>query len=206
MARGRTVSAGRSVTDRGLVRGSMIVLTEDEWRSRFEEATRKVTRLVLVVTGVAIVGILIVPAILTMGAARIWPFIAPVAVVMGLVYLFSWAILVLVSRWVARRPPFVGLYEGGVQITRFLFIPYFEIASVEEKTLRLGPFKREFLVLRPAHKPSIKVRFTAPYPWTLDMGFVGDEGAEELGRRVRGEVAPKGPPKLVIYGPRSSGR
>lgn len=181
-----------------LDRGRMLVHTEEDWRHRHK-------------------------TILDRTARRLWMWMIAVGVglilyVLCVEYLFepwdvvstSWFIIIILSGMVipsvgrffkhrTREYPATGLYEEGLQITPYLFIPYAEIASA--KRTSGGIFSLDGVRLNPRFRLPLVLWFILPEGLTVPAEFLGEDGVAELERRVVGIKVPVEPPRLVLYKP-----
>ncbi len=199
MPRSYFVRNGRLQRDRGMDRGQMIVWTDEEWRRRFSEMMNRMMER-------AIIGLMIVYAacmvmLITM-ALLSGP--GPGAQIFTIVIFFITLtfgigipmIMFQTKRGFAKAPA-VGLYEGGLQLTPFYFIPYHEMKRTGRKMIG-WPTKVEAVVMYPRYdKKDLLDQIRRP--WTVLMTLLGIEGAHELERIVAGDVRSREPPKLVIY-------
>jgi hypothetical protein len=86
----------------------------------------------------------------------------------------------------ASTPP-EGLYERGVQLLHFIFVPYEEISGVKKSSVKGNTLIE--LHLHDHEHESIKER--QPWVWTIPLDFLGEDGLKELVMRVYGASSPE---------------
>jgi hypothetical protein len=124
-----------------------------------------------------------------------------ILLILVLFTLFVVAMVLMLALWQVERQPAWGLYEKGVQINQYAFVPFREIGRVSPRETK-GLFKGTIgLVPRTPMKSWTKWNYGSMVRVQYDA--LGEEGVAELVRRVQGDVTEQGPPKLVLYGPRS---
>jgi hypothetical protein len=101
-----------------------------------------------------------------------------------------------------ERCPAWGLYEGGVQINQYVFVPFREIGEVSPRETK-GLFKGTIGLL-PMTPLEGLTRWNYGSFLRVNEGVLGEEGVAELVRRVRKTPTEQGPPRLVLYGSRSA--
>lgn len=116
------------------------------------------------------------------GHPNLWVALMMVIVVVVLVTAF-----VLNLRRSLDRGPAVGVYERGYQLSYCVFVPYGEIEGVER--VRVRSREPNYVVLQ--------VRGYPGDPPRVSIDLLGEEGVEELERRVRGVGSPGGETDLT---------
>jgi hypothetical protein len=195
------VKQGKVVRDKGITRGNILVLTEEQWRERWDGLLKKAMwkGLILIVSMISVV--FMIPIILMVATNPIDQGLEAMVVIMMLTLLLVFTVPFITlnqNRRHAKRQPAPGLYEYGLQQSPVGFIPYAEIASTERKAIG-WPKKQDVVVMNPRY-PRKALGFTIKTPWNILIEFIGEEGAMELEARVRGDIGPHGPPELHIYG------
>ena len=121
-----------------------------------------------------------------------------VTLMVGVIFL----VVLFIGTRVGRQEPVVGLYERGLQVNDIFFVPYEEIASHEVKSWGLGPISEPYLRLKMRYRPTGLAWLTTPRLFMIPMDVLGDDGLEELERRLGAREREVEPPKLVLYGHR----
>jgi hypothetical protein len=172
---------GLFVQDKEYERGPMIVHSEEEWRRRSDFQRKRHIRFQIVTTAVFMLWpLLFLVLIVLIPKTREDP------VITGLLMLTLVISVLLIgySRMLIRkfdRGPLIGLYEKGFQYTWEDFYPYKEIDRVElgddglRMWLRVGPEGTSY-----QWGPRKRV-----------VGDLGEEGVEELKRRVQTPGSPE---------------
>ncbi len=195
------VKQGKLVRDKGLDRGNLLVMTEEEWRERYDVLLKKAMWTVSTLIGIVIgIGFIIFMALVlfTFPEDQMRDSLIAFFLMLTLLFVFVPFISLYQNRQRAKKLPAPGLYEYGLQQSPYGFIPYTEIASTE-RTAVGWPKKKDVVVMNPWYQRKalgIKIRT----PWNILIEFIGEEGAKELEARVRGDIGPHGPPDLHIYG------
>jgi hypothetical protein len=182
----------------------MLVHDEEGWRERNESVIKRRLKWSLLALGVFAAGGFVLFGIL---GVRIG--IPPTEVIGTLLILFSYVsatiwFMVWLSFWWLRKRAAWGLYEKGIQINPYVFIPYAEVRQIEVKEAGMGLVK--IVILEPTTPMKGWARYNYGRVWRMYYEFLGEEGVAELERRVMG-VPPieETPPKLVLY-PRARSR
>jgi hypothetical protein len=179
----------------------MIVHDEEEWRqlnrSFLLGRLRKslIPLAILAVVGFAFFGVMGVAIGIPLAAAFV------TLLILGLFTLFIVAVMLTVALWQVERHPAWGLYEKGIQINQFLFVPFREIGRVSPREPK-GVFKGT-VGLVPRTPLQGLTRWNHGTMVRVQHDMLGEEGVAELLRRVSGTAPEQGPPRLVLYGPRS---
>ena len=200
----RYIEVGKVRSAPSIDRGAPIVYTEEEWRERFSVLQGRMLKTLFVLLSVVYVA-LILPIVISMAGIEGVPVQLPVFMFVLLTFVV-WVpgiMSMMVNRYQAERMPAPGLYEGGVQLGHGLFVPYGEVERVEpvERVPGEGRWGRKAIRLHPRFKrrpfPGVEV----PGYWFFKVEFLGEEGVDELERRVAGlPEKDQGPPRLVLYG------
>ncbi len=176
-------------------------MTEEEWRERYDGFLKKAMGTASYISGIIIGIIFLIPMIFvsfTLPDAQTRSAFIVFLLMLSLLFFFVPFISLYQNRQRAKKLPAPGLYEYGLQQSPQGFIPYTEIASTE-RTAVGWPKKKDVVVMNPWYQRKalgIKIKT----PWNILVEFIGEEGAKELEARVRGDIGPKGPPELHIYG------
>ena len=179
------VSHGRTVVDTGFDRGSTLIWTPEEWKTRRREYNRNGIKVMLRFWVIfSAVTLLIVFAMhIILAEESDWPLTLVFSTV-GLCLLpFCWPIW---NHLTQGEGP--GLYEHGVQLLLYEFIPYTEIASTECRPI--GWRGESLMRLHPRHEKRGIKGMLEPEPWVIPVAFLGEEGVEELERRVHAPGSP----------------
>ena len=195
------VKQGKFVRDKGIDRGNLLLMTEEEWRERYDGLLKKImwTASILSVLMVSIV--VIIPmffVLFTIPEGQTPAALIVLFLMLPLMMFFLPFLSLYQGRQQAKKLPAPGLYEYGLQLAPHAFIPYPEIASTERKAVG-WPKKKDVVAMHPRYQRKalgIKIKT----PWNVLIELIGEEGAKELEARVRGDIGPKGPPELHIYG------
>jgi hypothetical protein len=195
------VKQGKFVRDKGIIRGNILVMTEEQWRERWDGLLKKAMwkGLILIVSMVTVV--FMIPIIFIVATNPIDQGLEAMVLSMMLILLMVFTVPIInlyQSRRHAKRQPAPGLYAYGLQQSPVGFIPYGEIASTERKAIG-WPKKQDIVVMNPRY-PRKVLGFTIKTAWNILIELIGEEGAKELEARVRSDIGPHGPPELHIYG------
>ena len=195
------VKQGKLVRDKGIDRGKLLVMTEEEWRKRYDGLLKKAMWTASSIAGLIIGIVIIIPMTLmlfTFPDAQTRNAFIFLLLMLTLVFFFAPFIALFQNRQRATKLPAPGLYEYGLQQSPYGFIPYTEIASTE-RTAVGWPKKKDVMVMNPWYqRKALGIKIMTP--WNVLIELIGEEGAKELEARVRGDIGPKGPPELHIYG------
>jgi hypothetical protein len=179
----------------------MRLLTEREWKERQRQTMFRIVRRVGYGLLVFYLLMMALMSVMWLDEPLARQVVVILAITFGVTIVVTWVVLFLITLRSVRTGPVVGLYERGVQMAQFLFIPYEEIASAEVRPWGLWPSKRVVVRLRMRYKPRGWARFTTPTMFQVPIETLTEEGVEELDRRVRGVSPEETPPRLVLYGP-----
>ena len=179
---GRSSLIGFRVVDVPEVeRGSLLVLSADQWWDRFRETKGLSNRWILSMA-------VIYGALMVINLGNPIQFL-------GYTLVFSISVLLYLSNdvgWGARLRSRMavapGVYENGLQLSPWgEFITFWEMDSFERGRWL---FKDTLL---------IRWRF-GPKTWRIPFGFLGAEGVFEVKKRLAGRENVPRAPKLVLYG------
>jgi hypothetical protein len=167
---------GRFVPDEGYKRGSMILYPEEEWRRRSDLMRRHHIRFQMLVVTVS----LLLPTLI-MSSMVLLPWARNDAIIVALLVtsLVMVGGLIIFSRMMIHRfdrGPLMGLYERGYQLDYEEFYPYEEMG-------RLEPGKNGLQIVVRRNGVDVDQRWISR---RLVMTVLGEEGVEELERRVAG--------------------
>jgi hypothetical protein len=183
------VREGRLESAPSIDRGEPILHSEAEWRHRSRPYRRSIDLSWLAINAV-VVG---VPLILLIAALVFKPdfVLIPLVVLVLSIMITAFAVFSVIAhlydrKEVATTPP-EGLYERGVQLFYFIFVPYEEISSVNRSLVKGRPTIE--LRLHSHEDESIKER--QPKVWTLQLDFLGDDGVRALEARVHSAGSPE---------------
>ncbi|NIP35053.1 MAG: hypothetical protein GWN12_08940 [Thermoplasmata archaeon] len=202
LAKYRIIVQGSARPSKGYERGPMLVMTRSEWIEVIRHEFLKMVRTL---------GILLLASYLLLELLIGWLWIEDpgfrsvlfiMTVVFGAMFLAMWIIILLATLRAVKRDPVWGLYERGIQVNDFIFVPYEEIESIDVKRRGLGP-KETMVRLKMRYKPKGWARLTTPTLFMVKGNILTAMGIEELERRISGVEQEVEPPKLVLYGPRS---
>jgi hypothetical protein len=179
----------------------MIVLTKDEWKERVASNTRKMGKRIAILFVVLYIGLSFFLLMIWLQDPLTRVFGAYFMLMIAALLIISWGFSYAMVRWQLRNYPQMGLYEKGVQFTPMIFLPYHEVASMKDYGLKLYPGPPKAVRIELRTKPSIMATFIMPTPVLIYKSLLGEEGLDEMDRRIRGIVPQQGPPELRIYGP-----
>ena len=182
------VREGRLVYEPNIKRGETLVYKDWEWTARSRPYRRR-RELWSLAISICFVG---PPLIMTI---YLLVFIPDDFERLVLVLLFGGftlcMVIISVFAHVANRkenvetPP-EGLYERGVQLFHFIFVPYEEIAAISERIAKGKPH----VELRLHSHEDGSIRERNPKVWRIPKEFLGEEGARELKARVHAQGSP----------------
>jgi len=195
------VKQGKGVRDKGITRGNILLMTEDQWRERYDGMLKKAVwkGSILIVSMFSV--FLMIPMMLLVATNPMDQGLQAMILLLLMIFLLVFSVPFMVlnqNRRHAKRQPAPGLYEYGLQQSPVGFIPYAEIASTERRTI--GWPKKQNVVVMHSRYQRKALGFTIKTPWNILIEFIGEEGAKELEARVRGDIGRDGPPELHIYG------
>lgn len=182
------VRKGRLEKEPGIERGQMLVRPEEEWRRRRLDLIKRSRMKAIIHIAIIYVP---VPIFFVMILVELFENLGLVLImVLGL-----WTILIIGTPYIVYREmlkdnveePAEGLYENGVQMLG-TFIPYTEIASTERKVGRKGVTS---VILHPRYERRKENGKVIKRPWSLSKSILGEEGVEELEKRVRAQGSPE---------------
>lgn len=178
MATRNYVRNGRLESDEGLRRGSMVVRSEAEWRERHDAMTSpRMMVLFLLLVAIYLVSITVI--------WLVWPLGDDAWANALIVFVFVTGALggpLLFIRHNAAYGSTPGLYQLGVQQSYEVFIPYWEVESTRRMKVGNNPY--EVIAMAPKYERR-GLLFGSLEPWTLRVEFLGEDGVQELERRVR---------------------
>jgi hypothetical protein len=170
-------------------RGEPLLRSETEWRERARPHRRRIDRSGWVITAVW-VG---VPLILIVGALVLMPDFIGLPIIIGILGILMAIFMVFSAvaerfhkKEVASTPP-EGLYENGVQLFYFIFVPYEEISRVDKGVER----GTSVIVIRLHGHEDVSIKERQPWVWNLPTEFLGEDGIEELRNRLHGPGSPE---------------
>jgi hypothetical protein len=143
-------------------RGEALIRSEAEWRRRYSRSRTRAALVFMVPT-------IFFPFIL-MAIYAYWEGDQRLAITMFLIFPVAMVLGEIISHWVLKRRPAVGIYEKGIQHYFGVFIPWSEIATADVQ--RRGLLRRRVLRIEPLF-PSREIVSSF---WNLPLKFYGEEG------------------------------
>ena len=178
------IKHGRPVDDPEFDRGSILLWTEEEWKTRRKKHYRSSYKNTLMrwvlVAQLLLIGLLAMANLIHSERGIGWPILLFAALGLGGVFLALW-----------DPPPgsqVLGIYDIGVQIEDY-FIPYEEIESITP--MPRGMVTPPSILFHPQHKTSWPYRWPRQVQWKVPVLFLGEEGVRELQARVRAPGSPE---------------
>jgi hypothetical protein len=165
LASGGVVEKGRVRKMKDYDKGPMLVHDEEGWRERNESVIKRRLKWSLLALGVFAAGGFVLFGIL---GVRIG--IPPTEVIGTLLILFSYVsatiwFMVWLSFWWLRKRAAWGLYEKGIQINPYVFIPYAEVRQIEVKEAGMGLVK--IVILEPTTPMKGWARYNYGRVWRM---------------------------------------
>jgi hypothetical protein len=171
------VRKGMIVRETDVDRGEMLVYSEQEWRERARSArgmsTLKFLTLTTSIVGLMVLGLFAYLTYNPQDQSKYWVVLVGVFILFTV--FFNAFILYTVGKAKTREPA-PGLYERGLELVHYIYVPFEEIAEITEETLKGKPALELHL---PSHDDET-IMERAPDIWKIPLEFLGEEGAQVL--------------------------
>lgn len=194
---------GSSRPAKGYDRGPMLVRSEEDWRERNGRSVRRMARQLAFLLVMTYLLVIIFIGVVMFDDPLMRPLLFALVLIFGILFLGGGLLTTFFLVRSIEGGPVVGLYDRGLQVAPILFIPYEEVASIEQTPRGFGTPREPMVRLRLRHKPKGLAKLNTPVLFRVSADILGEKGIEELERRVSGILPEEAPPKLVLYGQRS---
>ncbi len=183
------IEHGRPAVDRLYERGRMLIWTEAEWEERYKTfisgALRTIAVVMVAVYLIMSSALLITGLLLSSPSAWDWVYEMMIITTIGFIVFPPLIVYGFLSGSRGEGP---GLYEKGIQMLYHHFVPYEEIARVGRAPERW--FGGDMMELHPHYEKRRRDGRRDPSLWRMPVRFLGEEGVEELERRVHAPGSP----------------
>lgn len=188
---------GRFYLARELDRGRPILWSSEQWVARYASFERKDNMDTLkrtAIAGFAVVALTLIgmAALVDSITAMLLRYIMMIVltVMLGLASIYIGTRL---GAHLKRSWPVRGLYTQGVQVSKNLFIPYWQLKDIQVQKTKVR--------LVPKRVPKdLPWNVEHPAFWTVPLEVLGEQGLMELRTTVLGTEGRGEPPRLVLYG------
>jgi hypothetical protein len=181
----------------------MLVRSEEDWRERNGRSVRRMARQLAFLMVMTYLLVIILIGVVMFDDPLLRPLLFALVLIFGILFLGGGLLTAFFLVRSIEGGPVVGLYDRGLQMAPILFIPYEEVASIEQTPRGFGTPSEPMVRLRLRHKPKGLAKLNTPVLFRVSADILGEKGIEELERRVSGILPEEAPPKLVLYGQRS---